>query len=170
MYACRETRWAVFFAFVATRESCYPLTMTEKPPADPSEHAQDFARRWADKFEEHCVLRMEELDIPDEMIGQPDYGRDGKWRAFDWRDGEGGRNTTGVVIDSGVLNPKLLKGRKGGRIWPKLRLRDRLDATIAHEYEELRSGGNHERALKQAAKTELPISDMARRLNRARAR
>ena len=51
-----------------------------------------------------------------------------------------------------------------------MRLKDRIDAIIAHEYEELRAGGNHVEAIKAAAKTELPISDEARRLNRARAR
>jgi hypothetical protein len=75
-----------------------------------------------------------------------------------------------VVVDSGVLNPDLLQGKRGGRIWPKLRLKDCIDAIIAHEYEELRSGGQHAEALKAAARTELPISDEARRLNRARAR
>jgi hypothetical protein len=73
-------------------------------------------------------------------------------------------------VDSGVLNPELLKGKKGGRIWTKMRLKDRIDAIIAHEYEELRWGGRHTEALKAAAQTELPISEEARRLNRARAR
>jgi hypothetical protein len=73
-------------------------------------------------------------------------------------------------VDSGVLNPELLKGQKGGRIWSKMRLKDRLDATIAHEYEELHAGGKHAEAVKNAAKTKLPISDDARRLNRARTR
>jgi hypothetical protein len=41
---------------------------------------------------------------------------------------------------------------------------------IPREYEELRHQGSHVDALKAAAKTELPISDEARRLNRARAR
>jgi hypothetical protein len=83
---------------------------------------------------------------------------------------KGGANTTGAVVDSGVLNPQLLKGQKGGRIWPKMRLKDRIDATIAHEYEELHAGGKHVQAVKNAAKTELKISIEARRLNRARAR
>ena len=83
---------------------------------------------------------------------------------------EGGANTTGVVVDSGVLNPELLKGKKGGRIWPGMRLKDRIDAIIAHEYEELRAEGKHVEAMRNAAKTDLPISDEARRLNRARAR
>jgi hypothetical protein len=51
-----------------------------------------------------------------------------------------------------------------------MRLKDRIDAIIAHEYEELRAGGRHLEALKTAARTELPISAEARRLNRARAR
>ena len=79
-------------------------------------------------------------------------------------------NTTGVVVDSGVLNPELLKGRKGWRSWPKLRVRDRIDASVAHDYEDLHAEGRHVDALKAAAKTELPISDEARRLCRAMAR
>ncbi len=39
-----------------------------------------------------------------------------------------------------------------------------------HEYEELHASGKHAEAVKNAAKTTLPISDEARRLNRARAR
>ena len=113
---------------------------------------------------------MKELGIPDEMIGEPTYGGEGGWRAFDPQGRQSGANTTGVVVDSGVLNPELLKGKKGGRIWRKMRLKDRIDASIAHEYEEFRAGGKHAEALKVAAKTELPIRDEARWLNRARAR
>ena len=69
-----------------------------------------------------------------------------------------------------MLNPELLNGKKGGRIWPKMGRKDRIDVIIAHEYEDLRAGGKHADALKAAAKTDLPISDEARRLNRARAR
>jgi hypothetical protein len=144
--------------------------MTETPPTDPADHAEDFAHRWRDKLEEYCTIRMQELGIPDDMNGQPDYEGGGMWHAFDPRGRKGGGNTTGVVIDSGVLNPELLKGKKGSRIWPGMRLRDRIDSIIPHEYEELRHQGSHVEALKAAAKTELPISDEARRLNRARAR
>ncbi len=112
---------------------------------------------------------MKELGIPDGRRGQPDFGGDGRWRAFNPRGREGGANTTGVVVDSGVLNPELLAGKKGGRIWPKMRLKDRIDAIIAHEYEELRHG-SHAGALKAAARTELPISAEARRVCRAMAR
>jgi hypothetical protein len=113
---------------------------------------------------------MQELGVPTDMNGQPDYDGDGGWMAFNPYGRQGGENTTGVVIDSGVLNPDLLKGRKGGRIYPHMRLRDRIDSAISHEYEELRHGGNHAAAVKAAPKTGLLISDEARRLNRARAR
>ena len=139
-------------------------------PAHPGLHASQIAREWGDVGEGYVRRRMKELRIPDPMIGEPSYGGIGRWRAFDPQGRQGGTNTTGVVVDSGVLNPELLAGKKGGRIWPKMRLKDRIDAIIAHEYEELRSGGQHAEALKAAANTELPISDEARRLNRARAR
>ncbi len=72
-------------------------------------------------------------------------------------------------MDSGVLNPDLLKGSRGGRIFPKLPLRDRIDSIIAHEYEEIRHG-SHAAALKAAPRTDLPITVLARRLCRAMAR
>lgn len=144
--------------------------MTEKPPSDPADHAQQFAVRWRDKLEEHVALRNEELGIHEDMNGQPNFEGDGRWRAFNPYGRQGGENTTGVVVDSGVLNPELLKGHKGERLWANARLRDRIDAIISHEYEELLHGGDHVAAIKAAAKTELPISDMARRINRARAR
>jgi hypothetical protein len=144
--------------------------MTAKPPADPADHAEDFAHRWRDRLEEYCTVRMSELGIPTVMNGQPDYDGDGRWIAFNPYGRKGGENTTGVVLDSGVLNPDLLKRKKGGRVWPDMRLKDRIDASIAHEYEELRHGGDHATALKVAAETQLPISDEARRLNRARGR
>jgi hypothetical protein len=139
-------------------------------PADIAAHASQVAQEWEDVGEGYVRRRMKELGIPDHERGQPDFDGDGKWRAFDPKGKKGGANTTGAVVDSGVLNPELLKGQKGGRIWPKLGLRDRIDAIIAHEYEELHAGGKHVEALKNAAKTGLPISDEARRLNRTRAR
>jgi hypothetical protein len=139
-------------------------------PADIAAHASQVAQEWEDVGEGYICRRMKELGIPDHQIGQPDYGGDGRWRAFDPYTKTGGSNTTGVVVNSGVLNSELLKGKKGGRIWPKMRLKDRIDAIIAHEFEELRAAAKHEDALKAAAKTDLPISDQARRLSRARAR
>ena len=114
-----------------------------------------------DVGETYARKRMRELGIPENQIGQPDYGGDGRLCAFDPHERQGGKNTTGAVVDSGVLNLDLLKGGKGGRIWPCMRLKGRIDAIIAHEYEELRHGGSHAAAFKAASKTELPISDEA---------
>ncbi len=138
-------------------------------PADIGLHANQVAQEWEDVGESYARRRQEELGIPEHQRGQPDHERDGRWRAFDPFGRNGGANTTGVVVDAGVLNLELLKGKKGGRIWPKMRLKDRIDAIIAHEYEELRRG-SHIEALHAAARTELPISDGARRLCRAMAR
>jgi hypothetical protein len=138
-------------------------------PKDIAEHAREVAHQWRDVGESYVRKRQKELGIPDNMNGEPDYSGDGKWRAFDPRGQQGGGCVTGVVVDSGVLNPELLKGKKGGRIYPKLSLRDRIDAAIAHEYAELHHG-SHVEALKAAAKTELPITPGARRLCKAMAR
>ena len=35
--------------------------MAEKPPTGPADHAHEFARKWADKLEEHCTIRMKEI-------------------------------------------------------------------------------------------------------------
>jgi hypothetical protein len=51
-----------------------------------------------------------------------------------------------------------------------MKLKDRIDGLIAHEYDDIRAGGKHTEAIKNASKTALPISDEARWLNRARAR
>jgi hypothetical protein len=139
-------------------------------PADTGLHASQIAQEWEDVGERYVRRRMKELGIPEHERGQPDYDGDGRWRAFDPTGRNGGANTSGAVVDSGMLNPELLKGQKGGRIWPKMKLKDRIDAIIAHEYEELYAGGKHAEAVKNAAKTKLPISDQARRLNQARAR
>jgi hypothetical protein len=99
------------------------------------------------------------------MIGADDPYRRIPWRAFEPDERTGGYITSGITVNSGVLNPELLKGN-GSRIWPKARLRDRIDAIIAHEWEEYRHG-THEAALKAAPKTGLPISSGARRILRA---
>ena len=143
--------------------------MPDSPPSDTADHAEDFAHRWADKLEEYCAVRMQSLGLPNDKIGEPDFEGDGRWMVFNLYGRKGGGTVTGVVVDSGVLNPDLLKGKKGGRLWAKARLRDRIDASIAHELEESRYG-SHVAALKAAARTKLPITDGARRICRAMAR
>jgi hypothetical protein len=101
---------------------------------------------------------MEDLGIPADKIGASDHKRGIAWCAFNPHDRDGGSITTGVTVDSGVFNPDLLEGRKGGRIWARARLRDRIDAIIAHEWAEDRHG-THEGAIRAAAKTGLRISE-----------
>jgi hypothetical protein len=152
------------------------LGMTGTPPSqrpaipeDPADHAADFAQRYAVPLDLYCAIRMQELGIPRDKQGADDLRPYMKWCAFDPHGRDGGSITSGIIVNSGVLNPDLLKGKKGGRTWPKARLRDRIDATIAHEWAESQHV-DHEAALKAAARTELPVSDGAKRILRAMAR
>ena len=138
-------------------------------PSDPAEHAVRSAREWRDVAESLARRRMRELGIPEEMIGASDPEHGIGRAAFMPHDREGGSITTGITVNSGCLNPDLLRGKKGGRIWPKARLRDRIDAIIAHEWAESKHP-SHEAALKAAAKTELAVTDGARRILRAMSR
>jgi len=113
--------------------------------------------------------RMWELGIPKAKIGADDPRAGKPWRAFDPDEKTGGSVSTGIVIDSGVLNPDLLNGKKGGRIWPKASVRDRIDAIIAQEWAEDKTL-DHDAALKAAAKTELSVSEGAKRILKAMAR
>jgi hypothetical protein len=111
---------------------------------------------------------MEELGIPNDRIGSNDHDHGLSGAAFNpyERDG-GGNNPNGPVnVDSGVFNPELMTKaytKKTAKLWRKSRLRDRIDAIIAHEISEA-DHGTHEAALKMAPKTELPINDRARRI------
>ncbi len=78
-------------------------------PADAGLHAQQIAREWEDVGESYVKRRNRELGIPQHRNGQPDYGGDGHWRTFDPNTRTGGQNTTGVTVNSGVLNPKFVK-------------------------------------------------------------
>jgi hypothetical protein len=142
--------------------------MLDKPPNDPADHAADFARRYEFPLDEYCAIRMQALGIPKHLHGATDFDAEGKWKAFIAHERQGGNLTDGISINSGVLNPKLLKAQ-GSRIWPKARLRDRIDAVIAHDNEEVRTG-SHQGSLKAAPKTNLPITDGARRILRAMGR
>jgi hypothetical protein len=102
----------------------------------------------------------------------PDDNRGVQWAAFHPYGTERGNNSPDgrLIVDSGVLNLDLLRKNYGGKaagLFEKSRLRDRLDAIIAHEYEEHRHGMDHEAALKHAPKTELPITERAREICRA---
>src|SRR5262249_9139130 len=137
--------------------------MQDKPPPDAADHAEDFAHRYAFPLDQCCAMRMQEPGIPKRLFGATDVDGDGKSTAFVAHDRRGGRVTDGISVNSGCLNPDLLKGNPGSRVFAKARLGDRIDAIIAHEYEEDRLG-THELTLKHAPMTELPISDGARRI------
>jgi hypothetical protein len=139
-------------------------------PADPAEHARHVAREWQDVGESYVRRRMKELGIPEERIGAIEHAEGGVRRAFSADEQMGGTcdQFGRLYVDSGCLNPKLLAW-KGSRVWPKASLRDRIDAIIAHEYEEHRTGG-HEAALKAASRTELKVGEGARRILKAMGR
>ena len=74
-----------------------------------------------------------------------------------------------LYVDSGVLNPQLnaeVIGPEASALWAKSRLRDRIDAVIAHEYEES-SGIPHDQVVERVAETALRVGENARRILRS---
>jgi hypothetical protein len=103
------------------------------------------------------------------LIGDAPLGG-GVRRAFHPDEGTGGGVTVGrgISVDSGILNPELLGNPAAGgaaRAWAKARLRDRIDAVIAHEYEECVRGSDAA-ARQHAPSTVLLISAEARAILR----
>ena len=144
------------------------FALGQNVPADPADHAEDFAHCYAEPLDWLVGIRMEELGIPNERIGSSDHEHGLACRAFNPNERTGGGNGPGgqVNVDSGVFNPELLTmpySRKTAKLWRKSRLRDRIDAIIAHEISEA-DHGSHEIALKMAPHTELPISERAREI------
>jgi hypothetical protein len=140
-------------------------------PADPAEHAVQFAHEWADVADSYVQKRMHELGIPEDQIGAIDYGQGGLRRAFEPHEKRGGTNDvfSRLYVDSGVLNPELNAEQFGphvSSIWSKSRLRDRIDAVIAHEHTEVETG-SHDSAEALAPATALPIREGGRRILRA---
>lgn len=140
--------------------------MPDSPPPDPADHAEDFAHRYADVLDYLAGDRMTELGIPTEKIGSRIPGQGHATFIPDERSGGGNDHLGGLTVDSGVFNPELLGTMPGNQEWAKARLRDRLDATIAHEHDEARHGGSQVEALKHAPDTELPIREEARHILR----
>jgi hypothetical protein len=50
--------------------------VAEKPPADAADQAQNFSRRRADRLDEYCALRMQELGIPADKLGGDDLRKE----------------------------------------------------------------------------------------------
>ena len=118
-------------------------------PADPAEHAVRSAHEWEDVAEVYVQKRMRQLGVPERQIGVRRRERRYRHAAFVPSEGDGGGITPdGINVDSGVLNPQLSAeeiGPHASAIWRKARLRDRIDAVIAHKYEES-IAGTHESA------------------------
>jgi hypothetical protein len=137
---------------------------------DPKAHARDFAERYAEPINYHVENRMMELGIDPAKIGvgDPDHGI--RHAAFMPHEADGGGNTPDgrLNLDSGIFNPDLFEplGPRASDTYAKARLRDRMDAGIAHEYEEAKGGGSHQYAFEHAPETELPIRHEARELAR----
>ena len=133
-------------------------------PADPAEHAKRVAREWQDVAESYARRRMNELGIPEEMIGSSDHRSGVERRAFFPDEVDGGGVAPGgrISVDSGVLNPELHPVEE----WRDAPLRARFSSAIAHEYEEA-IGGSHEHAVEHAPETDLPVGEPVRKLLRA---
>ena len=125
---------------------------------DPEAHARDFAERYAEPMNYHVEHRMMELGIPtgsiraEVRLPAPGFlaGRD------DRRGNVPGKRLT---VDSGVFNTELMAYRpEANAVWAKSRLRDRIDAVIAHEDAESLTG-DHDFAEAMAPNTTLPITD-----------
>ena len=63
-------------------------------PADPADHAEDFAHRYAEPLDSLAAIRMEELGIPSEGIGSSDH-----------RHGLAGREFNPYERDGGGISP-----------------------------------------------------------------
>lgn len=138
-------------------------------PADPADHAQDFAHRYADRLDWLVAIKMEKLGIANDQIGSNDHNRGLIRAAFNPWEREGGGNGPGrqINLDSGIFNPDLMKrfGRKAHKAWRDSSVDTRAESAIAHEYEKAKTG-SHVLAVERAPHTELPISHEARELAR----
>ena len=78
----------------------------------------------------------------------------------------GGNPRMGGSRRSGILNPELLKaGPEAAGLFERSRLRDRMDAIIAHEYEEIERRDEHvKRLTNMPRRPQLPISKRHGRL------
>jgi hypothetical protein len=146
--------------------------MPDTPPTDPADHAEDFSHRYADDLEIATGQVMMDLGLTRHEMGSRDPGRNLEHHTFypDERDGGGNSPMGQLSVDSGVMNPAIMDvpyGEECGKLWRKSKLRDRIQAIIAHEKAEYEHNGDHELALIAAPETGLLISDRAREILRS---
>jgi hypothetical protein len=144
-------------------------SMTEKPPSEPADHAEDFSGRYVDDLDIVAGQTMLELGISNDKIGARDHTRKSKIHSFFPGEREGGTVSLAgqITLDSGLMNPELLANYDEAtqKLWQRTRLGDRAQAIIAHELAE-HEHGDHELALIAGPETTLPISHAARELLR----
>jgi hypothetical protein len=143
--------------------------MTEIPPIDPADHAEDFSRRYAAELDVLAGQAMMDLGIPDRQMGARDPERNREHHSFFPGDRTGGSVSPAgqITLDSGLMNPDLLAIAYDGNAqaaWRRTRIVARAQAIIAHELAEHVYGGDHELALIAGPETRLPISHSAREL------
>jgi len=80
--------------------------MVDAPPSDPADHAEDFAGRYEGLLDQYCAIRMQELGIPEKLLGATDFEGDGRWKAFIAHERMGGNITDGISVNPGCLNPQ----------------------------------------------------------------
>ncbi len=139
---------------------------------DPAKLARDFAEPYAEPLDRLVDVRIEELGLSMDQIGMPDDDRGIPWAAFHPLGTQGGYNAPDgrTVVESGLFNFDLRRedyGEEAAKLYADSDVTSRLDAIIAHEYEEHRRGGSDVEALKHAPSSELPITDQAREIARA---
>jgi hypothetical protein len=141
-------------------------------PDDPGEHAKDFATRYWEPLEAIARKRMREVGVPEDRIGMLDVDNDYRLAAFHTRRLEGGgvHPPTGRInLDAGIFKPGLLAGKappEVSSLHDRSRASVKMDAVIAHEYEE-GIQGSHPAAEEHAPNTSLAIKEQSRRLLRA---
>ena len=143
--------------------------MTETPPSDPADHAEDFGRRYVRDLDIPVGQAMMDLNLAKEQMGARDHERGSEHFCFFPGDREGGTFSPSrqVTLDSGLMNPDLLAhyDEETQRMWRRTRIGDRAQAIIAHELAE-HEYEDHELALIAGPETPLPISRTARALLR----
>ncbi len=75
----------------------FPLD--ERVPANPADHAEDFAHRNFEPLDWQASLRMEELGIPKDRIGSSDHDHGIAWCAFNPYERDGGG-----IVTAGRIN------------------------------------------------------------------
>jgi hypothetical protein len=134
----------------------------------------DFADRYQEPLSRAIGNRMRQVGVPEEMIGVEWWGVErGPFVRYqpprlggNIRVGTSGK--PGINVDPAVFDAN---APKVGNLpsWRAARLRDRIDAVIAHEYTEALAPTGvdfHIHALQNAENTPLQISDMARQILR----